>query len=305
MPSDVHRRKKAPQGYNILVIPSGEGAKTKSFNLRRWAAWVLVIGAFFGIIGLTILALVHTPIGYYVQIPNPELERRYGKQLRETHERLESLAQDLSLVQDYNGQLRKALGDSSVSTGYTRSGLTSIMMSTPIESAVVEAPLTQFTEVSTPDTSFAVDYDLEDGGYYGAIVSNSDGFRVSFPLLPPTEGFVTQEFVPAQRHFGIDYAVKRGAPVYAATDGYVVLASWTYDDGNMIILSHGGGYLTVYKHNQSLLRTGQSFVKRGELIALAGDTGKTSGGPHLHFEIWKDGVPLDPREFLLTTHTIQ
>jgi murein DD-endopeptidase MepM/ murein hydrolase activator NlpD len=73
----------------------------------------------------------------------------------------------------------------------------------------------------------------------------------------------------------------------------------------MLIISHGGGYLTLYKHLQTLLKTGQATVKRGETIALLGSSGKTSLGPHLHFEVWKDGMPHDPNEYLLTPAKIQ
>jgi murein DD-endopeptidase MepM/ murein hydrolase activator NlpD len=98
----------------------------------------------------------------------------------------------------------------------------------------------------------------------------------------------------------MDFAGKQGTPVYAAADGHVILSGWTYDDGNMVILSHGGGYLTVYKHNRSLLIGEHSVVRRGEPIALLGTSGKTSLGPHLHFEVWKDGIPQNPADYLLT-----
>jgi len=68
----------------------------------------------------------------------------------------------------------------------------------------------------------------------------------------------------------------------------------------MLIIQHSGGYVTVYKHNQVLLRAVQSSVTRGESIALLGSSGKTSLGPHLHFEVWKDGIPQDPSQFMLT-----
>jgi murein DD-endopeptidase MepM/ murein hydrolase activator NlpD len=68
----------------------------------------------------------------------------------------------------------------------------------------------------------------------------------------------------------------------------------------MLMLSHGGGYVTVYKHNQCLFKTAHDYVKRGEVIALLGSSGKTSLGSHLHFEVWKDGIPQDPNEYFLT-----
>jgi len=93
--------------------------------------------------------------------------------------------------------------------------------------------------------------------------------------------------------------------VFAASDGYVVFSAWTYDDGNMIVLSHGDSYLTLYKHNQLLLTSSHAYVKRGELIAQSGSTGQTSSGPHLHFEVWKNGLPQDPQEYLLAVSKIQ
>ena len=97
----------------------------------------------------------------------------------------------------------------------------------------------------------------------------------------------------------MDIAGQRGTPVQAPGDGVVLFAGWTYDDGNMLIIAHGGGYLTVFKHNQSLLKSALSGVKRGEPIALLGTSGRTSLGPHLHFEVWKNGLPQDPNEYLL------
>jgi murein DD-endopeptidase MepM/ murein hydrolase activator NlpD len=137
------------------------------------------------------------------------------------------------------------------------------------------------------------------GGEYGMVSTTPGIARTSFPLVTPVRGFLTQGFDPSRNHFGIDIAAQRGTPIYAAGDGVVVFSGWTYDDGNMVILAHGGGYLTVYKHNQSLLKSTLNGVKRGEAIALLGSSGETSRGPHLHFEVWKNGVPQDPNGYLL------
>jgi murein DD-endopeptidase MepM/ murein hydrolase activator NlpD len=129
--------------------------------------------------------------------------------------------------------------------------------------------------------------------------------QASFPLLAPAQGYLTEDFDPARRHFGLDFAGRTGNPIHAPADGYVIFAGWTFDGGNMMMLSHGSGYLTVYKHTQSLLKSEHAYVRRGDVIALVGSTGNTSSGPHLHFELWRDGVPLDPKEFLLTTPRVQ
>lgn len=121
------------------------------------------------------------------------------------------------------------------------------------------------------------------------------------PSFPPLLGYVTQkvklgEVLQYDNHYGIDIAVKSGEPVHAAASGSVVFSGWTYNLGNIIIIYHGDGYFTQYGHHQRNLVDQWEFVDRGDVIAQAGNTG-ISTGPHLHFEIWKDGKPLDPMKF--------
>ena len=100
------------------------------------------------------------------------------------------------------------------------------------------------------------------------------------------------------KHLGIDIAGKKGTPVRAAADGVVLFANWTDDLGNLIIINHLNNFLTYYGHNQVLLKRERGSVKKGEIIALLGSSGKSTA-PHLHFEIWKDGMPVDPQEYLI------
>jgi murein DD-endopeptidase MepM/ murein hydrolase activator NlpD len=125
---------------------------------------------------------------------------------------------------------------------------------------------------------------------------------VSFPAILPTEGFITRGFEPEHNHFGLDIAGKMGNLIVAAADGNIVFSGWTYDDGYIVIVSHASGFMSFYKHNQSLLKSSGSFVRRGEPIATLGNSGTTSSGPHLHFEIWKDGVPVDPSIYLINSY---
>ena len=164
--------------------------------------------------------------------------------------------------------------------------------------------------VSRPETSSVPatgeEYDIMGASASGIIaVSDEESAESRLPLIMPAEGFISQMFDPGRGHFGMDVAARRGTPVVAPADGHVVFAGWTYEDGNLVIMAHGRGYMTVYKHNQSLLRGAQEFVRRGETIALLGTSGRTSQGPHLHFEVWRDGVPRDPRLYLITRTTAQ
>lgn len=142
---------------------------------------------------------------------------------------------------------------------------------------------------------------------FGRLVRTKDllhsNFENSIPTFLPVEGVLSNDysnltFEGKTNHLGIDIAGERGALVKTAADGIVIFAGWTYNLGNLAIVYHGNGYFTYYGHNQRLIVERNSLVKKGDNIALLGNSG-ISSGHHLHFEIWKDGVPLDPKQYLL------
>jgi len=115
----------------------------------------------------------------------------------------------------------------------------------------------------------------------------------------PIDGFISREFYPEAGHYGIDIVAKNGSPIYAAASGYVVFSDFTVDDGYMIIIIHPNDYISVYKHCSSLLKHKREKVIQGEIISLSGNSGHKSHGPHLHFEIWKNGKPLNPQKLFI------
>ncbi|MFC2094118.1 M23 family metallopeptidase [Bacteroidota bacterium] len=121
----------------------------------------------------------------------------------------------------------------------------------------------------------------------------------SFLLIKPINGFLSRKFDSDKGHMGIDFAVKEGMPIYAAAGGFVIFADYTVNDGYMIILNHLNGFISVYKHCSSLIKNTRENVEQGELVALSGNTGRKTTGPHLHFEIWKNGKPVDPEKYFI------
>tara|TARA_B100001173_G_C15959733_1_gene535093 strand:- start:426 stop:1214 length:789 start_codon:yes stop_codon:yes gene_type:complete len=123
----------------------------------------------------------------------------------------------------------------------------------------------------------------------------------NIPSIPPIQGFVTQKLgekgVFIRRgHHGIDIVAKEGESILASASGVVVFSDWTYKHGNLIIIYHRDGYFTHYAHNKVNFKVSLDRVERGEVIALVGNTG-SSTGPHLHFEIWRDFIPVDPLDY--------
>lgn len=117
-------------------------------------------------------------------------------------------------------------------------------------------------------------------------------------FVPPVTGEISSGFMPARNHFGVDVLAPKNTAVKSALDGYVFLSDWTLETGNTIGIQHGNNIITFYKHNSSLLVPVGSFVKAGEAIAIIGNTGTLSDGPHLHFELWYNGKAVNPVDYI-------
>jgi len=115
----------------------------------------------------------------------------------------------------------------------------------------------------------------------------------------PVNGIVLNEFNPSRGHMGMDFVAKSGSPVFASLNGLVIFADYTGEDGNILILQHSSGYVSVYKHLSAILKKQRDNVEQGEIIALSGNSGYNTSGSHLHFEIWKDGKAVNPKDFLI------
>jgi murein DD-endopeptidase MepM/ murein hydrolase activator NlpD len=120
-----------------------------------------------------------------------------------------------------------------------------------------------------------------------------------FFFIAPVDGIIIKDFQPESGHMGIDYGVKKGTNVHAAMSGLVVFSGYTPDYGNTLMLLHPDNYITVYRHCETLLKKERDSAEKGEVIALSGNSGYKSSGPHLHFEIWQDGKPVDPKKFII------
>ena len=119
-------------------------------------------------------------------------------------------------------------------------------------------------------------------------------------LFKPIEGvgFVSDGFNPQKDHYGIDIVAKENEPVRSVADGVVIMSSWTLDGGYIIAVQHSGNLISVYKHNSELFKNVGNFVASGEVIATIGNTGELTSGPHLHLELWHNGNPVNPQEYI-------
>ena len=122
--------------------------------------------------------------------------------------------------------------------------------------------------------------------------------KVDLVLFAPVRGPITEKYNSKEKHFAVDIALAKNTPIKSVANGTVIFADWTPTNGNVIILRHNNEILSVYKHCESLTISQGDVVRTGEVIAIAGSSGEQSTGIHLHFELWKDGYPIDPTQFI-------
>jgi murein DD-endopeptidase MepM/ murein hydrolase activator NlpD len=122
----------------------------------------------------------------------------------------------------------------------------------------------------------------------------------SIHFFAPIKGMVTSSFNPNENHYGTDIVGSQNSVVSATLDGTVIMAAWTLETGYVIQMQHNNNIISVYKHNAELLKEVGASVKAGESIAIVGNSGELfTTGPHLHFELWHNGFPLDPEKYIL------
>jgi murein DD-endopeptidase MepM/ murein hydrolase activator NlpD len=117
-------------------------------------------------------------------------------------------------------------------------------------------------------------------------------------LFPPVNGRVSAEYDVDIKHYAVDIVTEKDTPIKATADGTVIFSDWTPNTGYVLIIEHSFGLISAYKHNAELLKSQGDLVKTGEVIAIAGNTGELTTGTHLHFELWVDGYPVDPRDYI-------
>jgi len=261
----------ALKSFSVLIIPDSTNlnARTHRFSYRKTMVVVTAYSLVMALLGFVIFSM--TPLkGLFSKSSN--FSNTELKSINELNERMIKLSRELNEIRNSDEKLRKAikLGDSSIFNKENAAGNSKINAGGSILSVIREL-LIKFQIAQKESISF----------------------------IRPVTGFISRNFDPERGHMGIDFVVKTGTPVYVSANGFIIFANYTVKDGNMIIVLHPGNYISVYKHCSSLLKKERDTVVQGELIALSGNTGEITSGPHLHFEIWKEGKPINPITILL------
>jgi murein DD-endopeptidase MepM/ murein hydrolase activator NlpD len=174
----------------------------------------------------------------------------------------------------------------------------------PIESTLTDSILrrTHIRGHSKEDSLLRLEVEREVQFHVSALETSSkrNGFQPleSMHFFAPVKGAVTDKFDMLKEHFAVDIVAKPNAVVSSALDGTVIMAAWTSETGYVIQIQHKNNIISTYKHNAKLLKKTGEAVKAGEAIAIVGNSGELTTGPHLHFELWYNGYPVDPEKYI-------
>lgn len=271
--------------YRLLLIDDRTFAERFSIKLNRLNVLILAVAAF-TLHGLFVTAvIVLTPLKQY--IPG------YSDQATKVHAyrstlKADSLEVELAVRDLYINNLRHVLRGDLPADSVTLFG-PAITKPEALDLAPGRADSVLRARVERDEA-----YNLVEGRVSGDRRELSGVF-----FFPPLRGIVTSTFDRGQGHYGIDIVAAADAAVKSCLDGTVTLASWTTDAGHVIQVQHRNDLVSLYKHNSTLLRKVGDRVKAGEAIAIVGNSGELTTGPHLHFELWLNGEPLDPQAYMV------
>ena len=274
-------KKRESKNYRLVI--QEEKTYKEKFKLKLSRTNVFLTGTFISliIVSITTSIIFFTPVREY--IPGYDTTKMRIQAINNL-ERLDSLINQLSINENYLEAVFQTINGEDYKNIYTN------------ESQRISVDLSEL------DMSLRVEDSI-----LRKVVEREDKFNViesetqtlNLEMSPPVRGIIIESFDVSIKHYGIDIVLKEQTPVKAVADGIVLLSEWTIDSGHTVIVYHKDQLTTVYKHNYlSKVKTGD-YVKQGQVVALSGNTGELTSGPHLHFELWDSNGPINPEDFII------
>ncbi len=271
--------KKMMYHYRLLIINDDTYEEKLSLKLNRLNVFVFTaLFALLLIIGTTVL-IAFTPIRKYIPgYTAPQLRKNAQKLKFKT----DSLENKLAINTYYIHQLKKVF----------RNEITMEDFEKDYQKRAIN-PDTLKLSPSKEDSLLRIEVAERE-----KFKTNNKLKNTSYHFIAPLKGIISNTFDTDKKHYAIDIVTNKGTAVRAIADGTVVYADWSANTGQNIIIKHDNNVISIYKHNKKLLRKVGDHIKQGEVIATSGNSGKKTSGPHLHFELWIKGYPVNPTDFI-------
>jgi murein DD-endopeptidase MepM/ murein hydrolase activator NlpD len=271
--------------YKLVILNDDTFEEKASFNASLWHLIIGTTAFAIILIFLTITTIKFTPLSEYLTGIN---DLGSKKNIIDTYSKIDSLEQ-LSKANDIYLKNLKNIIDGNINPTKLEKPKD---LSKASDSIRLNQKLTDEEKELRKLIESEGKFDLNDKNE-----SQKTGIA-SYAFFSPLRGKTTEGFNSQKQHYGIDIATRKNENIKATLDGTVVFSNFTPETGYVIAIQHGNNLLSFYKHCSVLLKKVGSFVSAGEVIAVVGDTGEFSTGPHLHFELWFNGTPVNPQNYM-------
>ena len=283
--------KKLNRKYDFLMSHDESGRPMLNFKLNLLNLILAIIGMALLLIVITTFIIAFTPLREY--IPG-YTDTNLNREVYELNLRADSLRREMKKKDIYFENLKKVV------EGYdfaADSALASVSIYEPLPAGVTD---TITLKKSVQDSILRAEYEAQNQyNLFGKdYLSTTKPNSLVKNFYVPLTGKVMNAFNPDKGHFGVDIASEGDKIINATLDGTVVFSSWSINNGYCIGIQHEDSYFSVYKHNATLLKKEGEYVKAGEAIAILGKSGEAEAFEHLHFELWHNGLALDPVEYM-------
>ena len=270
--------------YRFVILNSENFEERLSFNISRLNVFLLSCVTITLLMGGTALVIAFSPLREYIPGYTSTNIRRQVVTLNQLSD---SLNTELINRERYLQNIKNIIEGRDIDTNTSSSWK---RMSAQEETTVDRTP---------EDSLLREQVEAEEKfNFFGT--TNMDNQSVENLLFfVPVKGLVTQSFNIEDEHYGVDIVTKENELIKSTLSGVVVFSSWTSETGNVIAVQHENNLLSIYKHNSVLLKDQGERVVAGEAIAIIGNSGKWSSGPHLHFELWYNNNPVNPEQYIL------
>jgi len=275
-------KKRLLHKYRLVVLNEDTFEERFAIKLTRLNVFVIVTLGSILLVVSTIILIAFTSLREYIPGYSSTALKKQATML---NYKTDSLQNVIDLNSKYYSSIKKVLTGDVKTVEFNRDSI--------IDAAKIDASKISL-EPSKEDSILRDLVDKEDK--FNVFESVTD--VSSFVLFPPVNGKISENYDIEEKHYAVDIAVSKDTPVKATADGTVIFAEWSTNTGYVVIIEHSNELISVYKHNASITKEQGDLVKAGEVIAMAGNTGELSTGPHLHFELWNRGYPVNPNNFI-------
>ncbi|MCB0515966.1 MAG: M23 family metallopeptidase [Bacteroidetes bacterium] len=275
--------------YRLVVIDDESFEEKLVFKLSRMNVYVFLSSVFVLFFALIFSLIAFTPLREY--IPGYQDVDARTKMLQISYT-TDSLNEVVNMQSKYIMDLQKVLSGDTIPLVEINNTSDS---SLPVAFNIQETE-SKLSVISKEDSLLRQEMEQKD---FFALNPTQTDIMPTINFMPPVNGLLTNEFKPDGGHLGIDIVSGENEPIKAVADGMILWSSWTLETGNVIAIQHTDNWVSVYKHNSVLLKKAGENVKTGDAIAIIGNSGELSSGPHLHFELWHNQKPVNPRDFLV------